>query len=63
MALANDRTGLVSRFVISAATARPNNTVDVVAAIVNQNTRRSRCSVALAAEPLHAAIFELTDSR
>ena len=63
MALASDRTGLLRRFVISAATASPNNTVDVVAAIVNQNTRRSRCSVAFAAESLHTAIFELTDSR
>ena len=61
--MANDRTGLLSRFVISAATARPSNTVDVVAAIVNQNTRRSRCSVAFVAEPLQAAIFELTNSR
>ena len=63
MALASDRTGLLSRFVISAATARPSKTVDVVAAIVNQNTRRSRCSVAFAAEPLHAAIFKFTNSR
>src|SRR5438046_10742863 len=61
MALASDRTGLLSRFVISVATARPNNTVDVVAALVNQNTRRSRCSVAFEAESLHTAIFELTD--
>src|SRR4029077_14471013 len=63
VARASDRTGLLSRFVISAATSRPNNTVDVVAAIVNQNTRCSRCSVPLVAASLHAASFEFTDSR
>jgi len=41
----------------------PSNTVDIVAAIVNQNTRRSRCSVARAAAALQAAIFKFTDSR